>query len=136
MSLMARKTEITLHENDATSRKRVIDFITNLALDKKWVVTISAFKKTRSLGQNSLIHKWFGIIADETGDDAESVKEDMINRFSPRVDNKLAEGWERPKRTHEMDTAEMTDFVNRIYQLACEFNIWLPHPDDQGRNST
>lgn len=128
-----RKTEITIPAQDTVIRKQVTDFITNLSLDKKWIVTVQEHKKRRSLPQNSLIHSWFGIIAKETGDDAESVKEDLIDRFSPRIESKLNPGHMRPKRTHEMDTAEMTEFVNRIYQLACEFGIWLPHPDDQGR---
>jgi len=126
-----RKQEIVIHTD--AERERAIEFIRVLAPGKKWKVTISQYRKQRSLGQNALWHKWFGIIADETGDTAESVKEDMIDRFSPRIENKLQAGRMRPKRTHEFTTAEGAEFTERVYALAAEFSIWLPHPQDQGR---
>lgn len=128
---MAKKQIIPIH-NEAM-RTRALDFIRGLDIEKSWEVTVGRFRQQRSSPQNALIHKWFGHIAEETGDTQDGVKETMIQLFSPVVESKFKPGVMRHKRTHEMDTAEMTDFVNRIYQCACEYGIFLPHPDDRGR---
>lgn len=128
---MAKKQTIIIH--DEPMRERALDLIRLLDISKPYEVNVGPFRQQRTLPQNSLIHKWFKHIADDTGNDEASVKEDMIEAFSPMVESKIKPGTWRHKRTHEMDTAEMTTFVDSIYKCACEFGIFLPHPADQGR---
>lgn len=124
-------TEIVI-QNDA-SRDRVVDFISKLSPEKRWHVTITENKKKRSLPQNALWHKWFDIIAKETGATQADTKGDLKEMFCPMVESKLKPGTFRRKDTSELNTAEGAEFTDRVYQLACEFNIWLPHPEDRGR---
>lgn len=124
-------TEITIR--DEAQKDRVVNFISNLSHEKVWRVTITEHKKKRSLPQNSLWHKWFDIIAKETGATASDTKGDLTEMFCPEVESKIKPGTFRRKGTSELTTAEGAEFTDRVYQLACEFNIWLPHPDEQGR---
>lgn len=132
-----------MKKNTRVLRKRadigkLIEFIAPLSqndLEKYPIsVTIEDHKKKRSNDQNALIHKWFAIMAKSTGHTEDDIKEDMITKFAPKVESKMYPGEYRSMRTHEMNTLQMTEFIARIYQLACEFNIMLPHPDDQGRD--
>lgn len=123
----------TIIIRDAPMRNRVMELISQLDIEKAWEVTVAHHRQNRSLPQNSLVHSWFSHIAESTGDDAKGVKEDMITAFCPMVESKIKPGVMRNKRTHELTTAEMATFVDSIYKCACEFGIFLPHPDDRGR---
>lgn len=124
-------TEIIIR--DEVSRERAVKFMWNLSHEKQWHVTITENKKRRSLPQNSLWHKWFDIIAKETGATQADTKGDLTEMFCPEVESKLKPGTFRRKGTSELTTAEGAEFTDRVYQLACEFNIWLLHPEDRGR---
>ncbi len=126
-----KKTEIII--KTPLDRQRILTFIKGLDARIQWTITISQYRKKRSLPQNRLIHKWFAIIAEHTGDTEESVKSDLTFSFAPKIESKTSDDVMRPMGTSEMNTAQMTEFVTRIYNWASTFGIWLPHPDDQGR---
>jgi hypothetical protein len=126
-----KKTERIIR-NDV-DKQQVCQFIQYLSENKPWEITIAEHRKKRSNPQNKTIHMWFATMSEESGASEDDVKEEMIQRFCPKAESTLTPGMWRPKRTHELDTVEMVEFMARVYQLACEFNIWLDHPDDQGR---
>jgi len=115
-------------------RQTAIERINALSLDKVWSVTIKPWQKKRSLPQNALFHKWTGIIAQEIGDDAKSVKEELKAMFAPRVEHvsqitKLPTL--RPKNTSDMTAAEMAAFMTAVQAWAWQFQaIVLPSPGD------
>ena len=126
-----RKTETVIRT--PMERARILTFIQGLDIDKPWAITVTQHRKKRSLSQNRLIHKWFAIIAEHTGDSEESVKADLTFSFAPKIQSKTSEDVIRPMGTSEMNTVQMAEFVTRLYNWAGAFGIMLPHPDDQGR---
>lgn len=122
---------------DRQIQKRCASHILALDLSQGWEVEVRKPKRKRSLNQNALMHKWFGVIADEIGDDLESVKEDYITMYSPRIERENVNGETvmKPKRTSEMDKTEMSDFMAKIQAHAGGFlGIMLPDPRDLGRD--
>lgn len=110
--------------------KRLIDALT---LSPLMVVEIKQHKPKRSLSQNALLHKWFGVIADETGDTADGVKYDLKRMFLPSVEREsriTGESVMVPKRTRDLTKEEMRDFMTRIEAWAATWGIALPHPED------
>lgn len=103
-----------------------------LDLTKPWVLTLRRHTKKRSTSQNSLLHKWLDIIADETGNSPEDVKEAMKEEFLGMVEVDVGG---RPymvrKHTSSLTTEEMTTFLNQIYAFAAQdLDIRLPVPED------
>lgn len=119
---------------DDASRERIIGQIRTLDLTKPWVIKIERRKAARSLNQNALFHKWVGIIADDIGDDPDSVKETLKDMFAPRYEheNKITGEIELlPKGTSQMTVAEMSEFMTKIQGWAWSFQaIGLPSPED------
>lgn len=128
------KTTIIIKGMDQV--RHVIDLLTRLPLDGTKCVEIKDFKKKRSLDQNSLLHKWLTVIADETGNSLEAVKDEMKRKFLGVVmreftyPNGKVAMLPSLRSTTELNTKEMTTFLNQIEALASEFGIILPHPED------
>ena len=97
-------------------------------------ITVERYVKHRSGGQNRLQHKWYGIISQETGHTPQEIKEEMILKFSPRVESKFDEGKMRPKRTSEMDAHECHEYMERINAFAAGYGWWLPSPEEAQRH--
>lgn len=124
---------------DAT-RERALHLITSLPvnLDKPlWQVIIKPYKKNRSLDQNNLLHMWIQAVANETGNDLETVKEYLRARYLSPVSREWKEPVtgkvsivEAPRSTTTLTVQEMTDFLNNIQQFALDNGIALPHPED------
>jgi len=127
---MSKQTHII---RDDADRGRVVGILLGLDTSKPWEVVIGRKTKKRTLSQNSLLHKLFAEIAEFTGDSEASTKSDLKALFSPVVESKIKAGQMRPLDTSEMNTKQMTDFMDRIYVFGAELGIILPHPDDQGR---
>ena len=110
--------------------KRLIDALT---LTPVMCVEIKRLQSKRSLSQNALLHKWFGVIADETGDTPEGVKDDLKRMFLPLVEREsqiTGETMMEPKRTRDLTKEEMCGFMTRIEAWAATWGITLPHPED------
>jgi hypothetical protein len=110
----------------------VIGLIRAIGFEKPHLVTIKTYRKGRSLPQNALMHKWFEIISDETGNTAEEVKEALKEMFLPMVDITIKGV---PilvrQRTSGLNTAEMHEFMTKIQAWAAtEMDIQLPSPED------
>lgn len=126
-----KKQEITIRSEG--DRDRVIQFLQTATIQPPLKVTMQTARAQRSIKQNSTWHGWFGIIAAETGHTMEEVKRHLTNEFTPLIENPFKPGEFIHKTTSELTTEEGAEFMQSIYQWACEFQIYLPHPDDQGR---
>jgi len=118
--------------NDA-DRGRVVGLLLGLDTSRPTDVIIGPHVKKRSLNQNSLLHKWFAIIAEFSGDSEASTKSDLKAMFSPIVESKIEAGRMRPLDTSEMDTKQMSEFMDRTSAWAAGMAIRLPVPEDLGR---
>lgn len=110
--------------------KHLIDALT---LAPVMCVEIKRLQSKRSLSQNALLHKWFGVIADETGDTPDGVKDDLKQMFLPKVEREsriTGEVSMGPKRTRDLTKEEMRDFMTRIEAWAATWGIALPHPEN------
>lgn len=97
-----------------------------------WTVVIKKFRRKRTTSQNALLHKWFGIIADDTGNTIEDVKEAYRDMFLGKVEVFLG-GESRlvGKSTTKLNTQEMSDFMGKIQaHAASELIIRLPQPEE------
>jgi hypothetical protein len=125
-------TEIIIREE--RHRKTALDLIASIDLKKVWRVELVRYVKKRSNPQNALIHKWFTEIANEIGDDSESVKYDLKMMFLPKVEHisrLTGEVKLEPKGTSELDAREMSEFMEKITAFAgSQLGIALTHPED------
>lgn len=120
---------------DEATRKRVLEFLSDLTVKKPWQVTIAPLRKKRSADQNSLYWKWCGIVADETGNTADDVHEFAKARFLPKHFVTIGEETrETRKTTTKLTTADMSAYMEKFSAWAeSEMGIPLPHPEDLGR---
>ncbi len=129
----------TIHVRDEITRQRVVHFIEALTIERDgakplaWTVTVAQFRKKRTLSQNALMHKWFAEIADFTGDSESSVKADLKEEFSPKIESKVTAGKFRPMDTHEMSTTEISEFMDRMLSWASGFGISLTITEEPHR---
>ncbi|MDY0242189.1 MAG: recombination protein NinB [Rhodospirillaceae bacterium] len=109
-----------------------IESIHRLNKEKLWEVIIRPYRKPRTLDQNALIHSWFGLIASETGNDPDDVKEALKAKFLPaRLVDIDGESIEVRRSTAKLNTVEMAEFCNRMQAWAAsELGIQLPTRDD------
>lgn len=121
---------------DEESRKRARFVLDNIAVDKRWVMTIEREKSKRTLSQSALYFKWIGIIARETGNDPDAVHEAFKMMFLIPTEIKLGEQVVLWRSTTKLDIGPMSDYMTRVYNYAAsELGIFLPTPEDlhQGR---
>ena|SRR3990167_4325161 len=119
---------------DDVVRGYVLDLIGKLNLEKPWAVTVEPYKKKRSLNQLGLYWKWVGIVANETGNDADDLHEFFKSKFL--IPRPVEIGGEviNVRSTTKLDTAAMKEFMDRVYAFAgSELGIMLPVPEDMGR---
>lgn len=123
-------TLFRLHHGDVGAREHAVDSIIALPLDIDWQVTVEKRKKKRTLSQNALIHKWFAIVAEYTGDTEAGVKSDLVEACAPTVESKVT-GEMRAKSTSEMTTQEMSDFIDHLYVfITNEIGCRIPMPQE------
>ena len=126
---------------DATIRNRLKVKLDAMELnpEKPFEVIIRPYKKNRSVAQNSLMWKWLTEIRNKLSEehglmcDPEGLKEEFQDRFLGLVTYRCSDGSlaQRLKGTSELNTAEFTEFLNRIEVYAnSELGINLPHPED------
>jgi len=105
-------------------------------------VEVKTRRKPRSLSQNSLFHVYCQEIADETGNDMESVKatlkalyarKPLLDKEGEPIYNKATgEPAEYVQDTRDMSTIEMAELTEKTRVFAMDFlNIVLPLPEEQ-----
>ena len=118
---------------DETVRAHLMAAISRLRLDKPLEVIIQPHRKKRSLSQNAYLHMILGIIADETGNSLDDVKEAYRDMFLGKVPMQWG-GEERMvgRSTTTLDTMEANVFIDKIRaHAATELGIVLPLPEEQ-----
>lgn len=107
----------------------------------RWVLTLRRYIKQRTPAQNRLIHMYFNIIADETGNDLKRIKDILKKMFlTTELTDSMGEIICNPKTgepltyirdTSDLNTIEMSNFTEQVRIFAQDFGIILPLPDDQ-----
>lgn len=120
--------KITIH--GPTQKIHAIKMIQGLTEEKVWEVHIKKATNKRTLSQNSLFHAWNKEIANEVGEPEAKTKSDLKAEFAPLVESSIS-GKMRPMDTSEMNTAQMSSFMDLVYIHATQFHgLFLPTPEN------
>ena len=143
---MSRKTiEFYGHRKDEkmhiSHRDRLLSAFLNAYKEgDRFIGKIEPVRRKRSLPQNSYYR---GVVLPillaevrEQGNefDSDALHEVNLQRFAPNIDvhNSNGEVFQRPMRTHEMNTSQMSDFTSDVMKWAAEFwSCYIPEPNTQ-----
>ena len=129
--------KIPLIIRDETMRASVCRLIAGLDLAKPWAVTVEPYKEGRSLNQNSLLWKWNGLIAQETGNDVDLVHDTLKKKFLAPEEITLFGEKTLYRSTARLDTRAMSNYLEQVYAFATsELGILLPVPEDETKETT
>ena len=122
---------------DEPMRAGVCRMIAGLDLSKPWAVTVEPYKERRSLNQNSLLWKWNGLIAQETGNDVDLVHDTLKKKFLAPEEITLFGEKTLYRSTARLDTRAMSNYLEQVYAFATsELGILLPVPEDEANKET
>ena len=119
------------------TKKGVGQLITDLVGDlNRWTgekpieVVLRHVKKRRTLDQNALYWRWMTLIANEAGDDKDSVHSAMGRMFLPcrlsRIDKIPV-----AVSTTSLSTKEMSEYMEKVQAWAGQYlSMTLPTPED------
>ena len=129
--------KIPLIIRDEPMRASVCRLIAGLDLAKLWAVTVEPYKERRSLNQNSLLWKWNGIIAQETGNDVDLVHDTLKKKFLAPEEIELFGEKTLYRSTAKLDTRAMSEYMDKVYAFTTqELGILLPVPEDETNKET
>lgn len=117
------------------SIKTWIDRVVKNITDGRYSLTITRQVKHRSLEQNRLMWMWFKCIEMELGQPSQDIHDHYCKKFLSReiADPTTGEVERVYSGTRDMNTAQMTDFLNKVQaDAAVELYINLPLPSDLG----
>ncbi len=122
--------------NNETRRGEIIGMIQNLDLSKPWIVEVKRKTNKRTLSQNALLHKWLQIIAEETGNSIDDVKEAYRVMFLGEVPVNIGDAEVMVGlSTTKLDTRAMSEFCDKVYSHATgELGLLLPLPEERHLN--
>lgn len=129
---MAQPVRLVMGSEKA--RQHIVDVIAALNLEKcPWQISISPYKRNRSLEQNNLLWLWYGVIAGETGHTSEEIHEYVKLKFlDPVLVDIGGEVREVRRSTTKMKVDEMTMLLNAVHVWAAsELGISLPLPEER-----
>jgi len=114
------------------SKDHVHKFIQDLSEDKAWWVTVKPFRKNRSLLQNA--YYWpvvVGLIAQETGNDQDTVHEGLLGVCFGYKRIFFDGAWrEIPnRRSSKLNTKEFNEYLECCCRWAATEGIYIPDPD-------
>ena len=130
---MSKSKSKTTVISDDKERNIFITGLLGFDIVRPLEITWGNYVQKRSGNQNSLVHKWFDEIAKATGDDGESVKTHLKDRYCPKTESLAFPGEMVPKKTSALDKEEMSDFMSRIMVLSSQMGWHLTSPEDRGR---
>ena len=111
-------------------RNHALDTIKALNIDTVYEVTIKPYKRNRSLEQNSLMWKWYSIIADDLGYTTEEIHEEFMRKLLIPITMQTPSGLVEVYSTKKLKVKEMTAYLEGIERTATEMGIALPRPMD------
>lgn len=124
------------------SKKSFMDDLSDFEDGAKVWVTVENYVRKRSLSQNNLFHWYIDLIAKETGNDFDHVKEFMCTRFIAMrplrdlrgeevVDEETGEIIMYRPGTSKLEADEFGSLIDNTYQYSLqELNYILPLPED------
>lgn len=118
---------------NADQKVGAINKVADLPADQVWEIRIRRYKPSRSLQQNALYWKWLGIIAQDTGHDADEIHEFCKIKFLPPVFVEInGEVHEARRTTTKLKVDEMSAYMDRVYAWATsELGMVLPIPEER-----
>lgn len=125
---------------DDMLRQRLIRYVQALDLSKPVQVTIEPYRKKRSLSQLRLMWLWISEVAEHvrehTGMDSEDVHAFLKEKFLPPRIIEIAGEAVEYRTTTKLTTAEMSEYMDRIYAWATqELGLLLPLPEEYMRDA-
>lgn len=116
---------------DTFTRSKIAGAILKLDARAEWDITIRRHIKKRTLKQNSRLHMIFSMVASETGNDIEDVKEGYKALFlQPKIVDLSTKRMLIYPRTSKMNVAQLNEFMTRVEAHAIEnFGIILGDGD-------
>lgn len=131
-------TDLVINKgNRDRTEAKVCAFISSLAQDKSWRITVVEYRKRRSEQQNRYL--WgicYKTIMEEAGEELRGWTADDLHEFF------LGEvyGWQETegfgrkrlkplRRSSKLDTMEFVDFVDYIQRFAAEHGIYIADPE-------
>lgn len=130
---MQDKETIIIRNDDI--RKRLINIIEKLPIDKPYQIEIKPFKRKRSLNQNALFHKWVNILAEHTGYSDFEIKEYLKIKFLQPTFMQVRDRSIVSRHTSKLNTQEMSEFMSKVQAFAIvDLDVQLPTPQDLGWN--
>lgn len=119
---------------------RLVAFLSSLANDKEFKVSIGLVGKDRSLEQNAALYGVaYKALSDFTGHTGPELHDHFLRAYFGEVDYEVLGVWhKRPRRTTTTDeagnrklltTVEFADFYRFLQQQGAEMGCWVPDPD-------
>lgn len=112
-------------------KTKVVEYIRNLSDKKVFYVDIKMHRTVRTISQNRLYWLYVGIVADETGNDKDTIHQYCLQTFIGSNKHIVfgKEVFTSPTTT-ELNTKQFTDYVEQVRAWAqTELGINLPDPD-------
>ena len=109
-------------------RNHALDTIKALDIATVYEVTINPYKRNRSLEQNSLMWKWYSIIANDLGYTTEEIHEEFMRKLLIPITMQTPSGIVEVYSTKKLKVKEMTAYLEGIERTATEMGIALPRP--------
>ena len=139
------KTGITVnqyHVHDATTRnvmepktwiirneqvlENCVGRLKELPFDTPWIVNAKPYKRNRTQEQNDLMWVLLTLIGQHTGHSKEEMYDIATEMFlTPRTTTHRGRVYHRYS-TSRLKVAEMSDFIERLYQLGAEEGLYMP----------
>lgn len=113
-------------------RRSVASYIEKLTEGKRYEVTVSTVRKSRTVPQNKLYWLWLNCISAETGNDKGDLHFYFSEKYLPPHEFSIGSvKIVRPISTTELDTAQFTHYLEKVQQfVSTEMGIILPVPGD------
>ena len=126
-------TEYIIRKGDTVRRENCLAEIAGLDDGKAWRVSIKPYRKQRTLNQNSMLWAWYALVVDaieaDTGTDKDELHEFFKAKFCKPKAIELAGEWREMRSTKVLNTAEMSEYMERIYAFCVErIGLALPTP--------
>ncbi len=113
-----------------SNQLRYHDYVHSLKLNQPVWITIETEENKRTLSQNNYYHLYLDIVADETGDDHNSLHEYFKRLFlPPRKLKVLGKEILIPSSTTDLSKLDFSEYLDRIAALV---EIPLPDPEAAG----
>ena len=125
------KTLIFTKEGGRADLER-LDAIIGTLSNGEYVLTITKRRERRTLSQNALLWMWLRCIAEDTGNTTDDIYSVFCAKFLSKRVIINGEAVECCKTSSQLNTAEMTAFLDNIQVYAAsELGITLPNPEDR-----